>query len=101
MKQTNLITILFTTVLTILLITGSAFGTSDDALVVDENGNVGIGTNSPSQKLHVDGNINVTGGQIIFPATQSVSSDSHTLDDYEEGIWIPVISDGTNNPNVA
>jgi len=29
--------------------------------------------------------INLTGGQIVFPATQSASSDANTLDDYEEG----------------
>jgi hypothetical protein len=31
--------------------------------------------------------INLTGGQITFPATQSASSDANTLDDYEEGVW--------------
>jgi hypothetical protein len=33
--------------------------------------------------------INLTGGQITFPATQSASSDANTLDDYEEGTWSP------------
>ena len=33
--------------------------------------------------------INLTGGQITFPATQSASSDANTLDDYEEGTWTP------------
>ena len=33
--------------------------------------------------------INLTGGQITFPATQSASSDANTLDDYEEGSWTP------------
>lgn len=28
-------------------------------------------------------------GQIKFPATQNASSDSNTLDDYEEGTWTP------------
>ena len=31
--------------------------------------------------------INLTGGQITFPATQSASTDANTLDDYEEGTW--------------
>jgi hypothetical protein len=34
--------------------------------------------------------INLTGGQIVFPATQSASADANTLDDYEEGTWTPV-----------
>ena len=36
--------------------------------------------------------INLTGGQIAFPATQSASSDANTLDDYEEGTWSPGIT---------
>jgi hypothetical protein len=36
--------------------------------------------------------INLTGGQIAFPATQSASSDANTLDDYEEGTWSPTVS---------
>jgi len=35
--------------------------------------------------------INLTGGQIAFPATQSASSDANTLDDYEEGTWTPSV----------
>ena len=31
-------------------------------------------------------------GQIVFPATQSASSNANTLDDYEEGTWTPVLS---------
>ncbi len=33
--------------------------------------------------------INLTGGQIVFPATQSASANANTLDDYEEGTWTP------------
>jgi len=36
--------------------------------------------------------INLTGGQITFPATQSASSDANTLNDYEEGTWTPVVT---------
>jgi len=35
--------------------------------------------------------INLTGGQITFPATQSASSNANTLDDYEEGTWTPSV----------
>jgi hypothetical protein len=43
------------------------------------------------------GNIGLFGGQIKFPATQVASADANTLDDYEEGTWTPVLTDGTNN----
>jgi hypothetical protein len=39
--------------------------------------------------------INLTGGQITFPATQSASSDANTLDDYEEGTWTPTVAGDT------
>jgi hypothetical protein len=38
--------------------------------------------------------INLTGGQIAFPITQSASSDANTLDDYEEGSWTPIDGSG-------
>jgi len=38
--------------------------------------------------------INLTGGQIVFPASQSASSNANTLDDYEEGTWTP--TDGSS-----
>ncbi len=38
-----------------------------------------------------------THGPVVFPATQITSDDANTLDDYEEGTWTPVLSDGTNN----
>lgn len=44
----------------------------------------------------IDG-ILIKDSNIKFPGTQSASSDVNTLDDYEEGSWTPVISDGTNN----
>jgi hypothetical protein len=31
--------------------------------------------------------VNVTGGQVAFPATQAASADANTLDDYEEGTY--------------
>jgi hypothetical protein len=43
------------------------------------------------------GTFTATGGQIAFPATQVPSSDVNTLDDYQEGTWSPVLSDGTNS----
>lgn len=40
-------------------------------------------------------------GQIKFPASQNASANANTLDDYEEGTWTPVLSDGTNNATSA
>lgn len=45
--------------------------------------------------------INLTGGQITFPATQSASADANTLDDYEEGTWTPIYTQTTTNPTVS
>jgi hypothetical protein len=36
--------------------------------------------------------INLTGGQIVFPSTQSASANANTLDDYEEGTWTPALA---------
>lgn len=44
------------------------------------------------------GGLTMTSGQIVFPATQVPSAGANTLDDYEEGTWVPVIggSGGTS-----
>jgi len=42
--------------------------------------------------------INLTGGQITFPATAVPSADANTLDDYEEGTWTPSFAGSTTNP---
>ncbi len=36
-------------------------------------------------------------GNVTFPATQIPSSGANILDDYEEGVWIPTLSDTSNN----
>jgi hypothetical protein len=53
-----------------------------------------IATPTVTGTLTGTGLIDISGasaGQIKFPATQNPSSDANTLDDYEEGQWIPVI----------
>jgi len=45
--------------------------------------------------------INLTGGQITFPATAVPSADANTLDDYEEGSWTPSITGSVSNPTVG
>lgn len=41
------------------------------------------------------GTLNLSGGQITFPSTQSASGNANTLDDYEEGSWTPVLTAAT------
>jgi len=45
--------------------------------------------------------IDLTGGQIKFPATQNASSDANTLDDYEEGTFTPGISFGNGTTGIT
>lgn len=40
----------------------------------------------------VSGTLDLTGGQIQFPAVQVPSADVNCLDDYEEGSWTPVVT---------
>jgi hypothetical protein len=59
-SRRHLITCLFSLVF-VLFLAGAVYPESDDALFIDENGNVGIGTTEPSEKLEVNGNLKVTG----------------------------------------
>lgn len=43
----------------------------------------------------VTSSINLTGGQIAFPATQIPSAGANTLDDYEKATWTPVLTAAT------
>lgn len=43
----------------------------------------------------LDLSTSATAGQIKFPATQNASTNANTLDDYEEGVWTPVIAGAT------
>ena len=45
--------------------------------------------------------INLTGGQIVFPATQNTSSNANTLDDYEEGTFSISYSGGGSSPTIV
>ena len=72
---------------------------------IDSSGNVGIGTNNPTDKLHVVGTSFLNGntyvgsggsGNIYLSAGTGIYMDGGTtsanhLDDYEEGTWTPVI----------
>ena len=47
------------------------------------------------------GLVNVTNGQIAFPATQNASAGANTLDDYEEGTWTPGVSFGGGTTGIT
>jgi hypothetical protein len=61
------------------------------------------GTGSPSQVFQINGagNIDLFGGNIQFPATQSASANANTLDDYEEGSWTPTLSGTSGSITVS
>jgi hypothetical protein len=63
----------------------------DTAGTVKAYSTIGVGNTTPA----------ASGAGITFPATASASSDANTLDDYEEGTWTAVISDGTNNATMT
>jgi hypothetical protein len=43
-------------------------------------------------RITASGVLELTQGQIKFPATQVASADPNTLDDYEEGTWTPTVT---------
>ena len=80
------------------------------SLHINSSGNVGIGTTSPTEKLHVDGNAKITGNVILnnnsgidFGATSNSSGtmENELLDDYEEGYFtytMPCSTSGSFTP---
>lgn len=50
-----------------------------------------------NQLLALDANKRMSPDGIVFPAIAIPSADANTLDDYEEGSWSPVITDGLWN----
>jgi hypothetical protein len=75
--------------------------TLDEGLLWNfENKALVFGTNNTEQvRIHTDGRVQLTTGQITFPATQIASADANTLDDYEEGDWTPTVA--INNSSVG
>jgi len=64
----------------------TAFATTADALKAPLAAPSFTGTVASAGLLDLSG---AAAGQIKFPATQNVSADVNTLDDYEEGTWTP------------
>jgi hypothetical protein len=63
--------------------------------VVIPTGNVGIGTTSPSEKLEVDGNVNISGG--IYPANLKYTYQASNANTYNgENVDFGTFSSGTS-----
>lgn len=45
--------------------------------------------------------INLTSGQVVFPASQNASAGANTLDDYEEGTYTPGVSFGGGTTGIT
>jgi hypothetical protein len=56
---------------------------------------------SERMRITTAGVVELTSGQLKFPASQNASSDANTLDDYEEGTWTPTYLGGSSNPTVS
>jgi hypothetical protein len=69
--------------------------------IQNANGTTGITFAANGQMTLANTPLQLTGGQIAFPATQIASGDANTLDDYEEGTWTPTLTGGTTNPTVT
>ena len=59
----------------------------DERLRIDENGNVGIGTTDPSQKLHISGNARLEGA--LYDKNNEAGNDGQILKSTADGVeWI-------------
>ena len=76
----------------LLFKTEAAGGSIDERMRIDSSGNVGVGTASPAKPLDVTGDIRTSTG-ILFGTDTAAAN---TLDDYEEGVFIPTVRGSTN-----
>lgn len=67
----------------------------------------GVGIDVPFQisrntgQLYLGKELQLVGGRIIFPTTAILSSNANTLDDYEEGSWVPDLMFGGANTGIT
>ena len=61
MKKMKVVSMVTIAIITLLFVSTTAIGDPADSIVVDQSGNVGIGTTVPNEKLEVNGNAVVTG----------------------------------------
>ena len=74
----------------------STISTSNERMRIDQNGNVGIGNSSPNEKLHVTGNVKVTGSLYTSDLIlNNLSKDSPNSVDGTRGHWR--IQEGEDN----
>jgi hypothetical protein len=77
------------------LTVNAAWTTSFAGVSASGEGGLGFDTNNVERmRITASGVLELTQGQIKFPATQVASSDPNTLDDYEEGTFTPTASSG-------
>lgn len=67
-------------------------GTVDGTVIGGAAAAAGTFTTTSQTTATVSTSINLTGGQIAFPAVQIPSANANTLDDYEEGNFTPTIT---------
>lgn len=67
-------------------------GTVDGAVIGGASAAAGTFTTTSQTTATISTSINLTGGQIAFPAVQVPSANANTLDDYEEGNFTPTIT---------
>ena len=88
-----------TDVIDFILILGNVFdiGKPTDGSVT----NASVASNAAIAFTKLASTGTITLDNIQFPATAVPSANANNLDDYEEGSWTPVISDGTNNATMS
>lgn len=79
--------------------TGTIVGTTDTQVLTNKTLTSPTLTTPTEDTPTVTNQVNLTGGQIAFPATQVPSGGANVLDDYKEGTWTPTItSSGGGTP---